>query len=427
MRTFGDVLRDLRKEQGLSLRALGRLVHYSGGYVHQLETGARHPPARTAQVLDRVLGAGGRLADLAAAGVGCPAFPDLPTGAWRNVDAETLADALIGDPPTAESAVRLAHLWLATPAPQVYELASGRRIGMDLVERVERRVHQIRLLDDHIGGRDSLAVATAELSATSELIRQASASEAISRRLLSATAELCQIAGWIAADAGLLPDARRAYLAGVRAGHAAGDPAGAASNLSSLAYATANDGDPVEAVLMARGAVRGADDVATPTVRALLRERLAWAYARSGDIEATARTLAEVDEASAARTSDNDPLWVYWLTAEEIEVMAGRCWTQLRRPLRAVPALEHALAAYRDDLPRESALYLTWLAEALVYGGEVEQAADMTGQALHLADGASHRVEQRIDILRRMLAAHRNVPQVSAFLGAYALGVARRS
>jgi transcriptional regulator with XRE-family HTH domain len=361
--TFGSALRGLRTEREFSLRALGRLTHYSAGYLSQLESGARHAPPDTAAALDEALAAGGRLVDLAAVGGWFPPVPDLAMGTWSRQDADVLADALIDAPPTAETSLHLARMWLATPPPQTYELGAGRRVGAELVDQVEARVHQIRLLDDHLGGRDSLAVATAELAVTAELVREASAPEATMRRLLAATAELCQIAGWISADAGRLPDARRIYLAGVRAGHAAGDSAGAASCLSSLAYAVANNGDPGDAVLMACGAVQGADGAVTPTARALLLERLSWAYARAGDVEATVRTLAEVDEAYAGRSQDDgDPLWVYWLNPEEIEVMAGRCWVQLRRPLRAVPALEHALGVYRQDLERESALYLPgWL------------------------------------------------------------------
>jgi hypothetical protein len=56
--------------------------------------------------------------------------------------------------------------------------------------------------------------------------------------------------------------------------------------------------------------------------------------------------------------------------------MAGRVWTQLRRPLRAVPILQRATASYGEDTGRETALYLTWLAEALLQAREVEQAVD---------------------------------------------------
>src|SRR5215471_15439722 len=58
---FGQRLRALRTERGLSLRALVRLCHYSFGYIQELETGAKMPAPRTAAVLDEALGAEGTL------------------------------------------------------------------------------------------------------------------------------------------------------------------------------------------------------------------------------------------------------------------------------------------------------------------------------------------------------------------------------
>jgi hypothetical protein len=39
----------------------------------------------------------------------------------------------------------------------VYEIRAGRRIGAPTVERIEGRVHQLRLMDDHIGGEGTFA------------------------------------------------------------------------------------------------------------------------------------------------------------------------------------------------------------------------------------------------------------------------------
>jgi len=418
--TVRQALRRMRSARGLSLRDLGNLVNYSRQYIHDLETGRRRIPPDLADALDRALAADGYLVHLAAAqAVGPVAAPmhPLPGGTWRHSDAEALAAVLVAEPPTAENALHLAHEWLVTDPPQRYELHAGRRIGIELVEAVEQRVHQIRLIDDHVGGLDTHVMVTAELATTAALLRDSSYSEATGRRLLAAVGELCQIAGWIASDAGRHGEARRLYLAGARAAHAAGDVPGAASNLSSLAYQIANVGDAREAVLLARSAYRGAERDATATTRALLLERVAWAHARAGEADAAERSLGQVDDAYTDRRPDGDPIWVYWLSPEEVEVMAGRVWTQLRRPLRAVPALEHAIAGYGDDVPRELALYLTWLAESLVYGGEVDRAAEVALRALRLARQArSARAVVRVEDLRRLLEPHRGQAAVDAFL-----------
>ena len=104
---------------------------------------------------------------------------------------------------------------------------------------------------------------------------------------------------------------------------------------------------------------------------------------------------------------------MYWLDESEIAIMAGRVWTQLRRPLRAVPILEHATAGYGDDTGRETALYLTWLAESLLHANEVERAADVTAKAQRLARRAgSVRAVDRVNHIRQQLASFRGSPGV---------------
>ena len=73
----------------------------------------------------------------------------------------------------------------------------------------------------------------------------------------------------------------------------------------------------------------GARRDASATTLALLAERVAWAAACAGGAE---RALSKVEADFDRRRPDDDPEWVYWLDEDDIEVMAGRVWTQLRRP-----------------------------------------------------------------------------------------------
>lgn len=423
--TFPAALRRLRQDRGLSLAELGALVNYSRKTVWSWENNRPAPAPEVVQALDNALRADGHLVQLAAlatlTGEQPPApegdLPTLPGDTWTRGDAEALATALVTQAPTAGNALALAHAWLVIDPPQRFHLAAGRSIDHGLVDELAHRVHQIRLIDDHVGGHDTQALASAELSATADLLRDATYTEDVGRRLLSVVAELAQIAGWVTSDAGQHQRAQQLYLAGAHAAHAAGDTAGAASNLSSLAYQIANVGDPRDAILLARTALRGAEDRAGPPTRALLLERAAWAYARAGEADAAGRTLDQVDDVFEPPRPGEDPLFTYWLNRDEIDVMRGRVWTELRRPLRAVPALERAIAAYGEEVPRETALYLTWLAESLLQGHEVDRAAEVATRAAQLARGAgSDRATQRVSVLRRLLAPHAGQPAVDRFL-----------
>jgi transcriptional regulator with XRE-family HTH domain len=426
--SFGDAVRQLRAVRGrMSLRELARRAVVDPGHLSRIEAGRRPPTRQIAAALDQALAADGALVALAAAEPK-PELRPLAVEAWCRADADTLAASLLCEAPTADNALRLAHEWLVAEPPQLYEMRAGRRTGAATVEQVEQRVHQLRLLDDHVGGLDTYQLVTGELDATLTLLRQAAYSEPVGRRLLVAIGELCQLAGWVTADAGRHREATRLYLTGVRAAHAGGDLPGAANNLSSLAYLVANTADPRHGVLMAASAHRGAQHEASATTRALLMERVAWAHARADEPGGADRALGRVEEAYSARRPADDPAWVYWLTQEEIAIMAGRCWTQLHRPLRAVPVLEHATAGYGDDTARESALYLTWLGEAYLQANEVEQAAQTATRALTLTRmAASDRSTQRVEQLRTLLTPYLGTADVDAFEDAYQAGLDHHS
>ncbi len=62
MEAFGEALRQLRTRRGLSLAELSRLIHYSKGYLSNIENGRKPPTVDVAGRLDDVLG--GSLSDL---------------------------------------------------------------------------------------------------------------------------------------------------------------------------------------------------------------------------------------------------------------------------------------------------------------------------------------------------------------------------
>jgi transcriptional regulator with XRE-family HTH domain len=404
--TFGEAVHRLRVASGMSLRELARRACVDPGHLSRIQAGRRPPTPGIAAVLDQVLAADGALL----AGSASQAVGPLLCDGWGRADSDALAAGLTAETPTADNALRLAHEWLVVDPPQVYEMRAGRHIGAGTVEQIEQRVQQLRILDDHLGGIDTYELVTGELAATLDLLREAAYTEAVGGQLLVAVSELCQVAGWVTSDAGRPAEAARFYLTGVRAAHAGGDQPGAANNLSSLAYQTAN----------IASAARGAEKAATATTRALLQERVAWAHAKAAEHSGADRALGRVDEAFAEREPADDPLWTYWLDAHEVAIMAGRCWTELRRPLRAVPVLEQALARYGPDTARETALYRTWLAEAYLQANEVEQAAATATKALELERSThSARSTARIDYVRALLEPYRGNPDVDAFEEAY--------
>ncbi len=134
---------------------------------------------------------------------------------------------------------------------------SGRRVGESLADALGARVVELRHLDDVVGSAELLPAVRQELADAESLVRNGSYTEPIGRRLLTATGELAQLAGWVASDAGKYADAQRLYLGGVSAAEEASNDSLAAQLFSSLSYQVANVADPHDALLLARTAVKG--------------------------------------------------------------------------------------------------------------------------------------------------------------------------
>lgn len=104
---------------------------------------------------------------------------------------------------TPAVAIRMAHEWLVHDPPQLVEVRTGRRIGERLVRKTEHRVEQLRHMDDFIGGGDLHELVEKELRAAIYLANEATYTQALGRRLLAVVGDLCQVAGWVATDAGM--------------------------------------------------------------------------------------------------------------------------------------------------------------------------------------------------------------------------------
>ncbi len=349
---------------------------------------------------------------------GTPARVQLPDGEWTPESTARLLQELDGAAAevTPALAARLAHEWLIAEPPQVVEIKAGRRIGKDLLGKVERRVIYLHHLDDFLGGGDSYQLVRRELNVTARLLKGAAYTETLGRRLLKAIGELSQVAGWIAVDANEHVAATGHYATGIQAAHAASDPVLAANMVSLLSYMYANTGNPHEAVLLAHTAATGTPRNAPVITRTLLAERVAWAHARAGERRQAERALGEADQTFNAHRPEDAPSWMYWLDRDEIDVMAGRCYTELGQPHRAEPLLRQVLGRYDQRRAREVTLYVSWLAQGYVQAGELDEAAGQASRALLVAAGVnSARGNERVRFLRYLLHPHQDVPAVHEF------------
>ncbi|GGR74293.1 hypothetical protein GCM10010236_31030 [Streptomyces eurythermus] len=149
--------------------------------------------------------------------------------------------------------------------------------------------------------------------------------------------------------------------------------------------------------------------------RALFLDRLAWARTRAAETQPALRALGEAHAALDATDGAPAPSWAYWVNREELEVMDARVFTELRRPLRAVPLLQDVLGRYDATHAREMALYRSWLAVALADANEPERAAEEARRVIEASgDLSSERTADRARTVLRRLQAYEDVPEARA-------------
>ncbi len=291
----------------------------------------------------------------------------------------------------------------------------GRELGHETADYLANRVHSIRLADDVIPGKDMIGPAFRELDAAAQLAKDGTFTEPVGRRLLAAVGELAQIAGWIAYDAGELGRAEQTFRLGLTAAREAGDTVLQGQLAGTLAYQWSNNGREVDGLALAQAALVDAGPGAPPRARALFWDRIAWAHTKMDDARAAMRALGEAEQALASPAGEDEPTWLYWVDAGELKIMEARCFTELRRPLRAVPLLTDTLSRYDATRTREYTLYNSWLAVALVDANEPEHAANVAMRML-IATAAlgSDRITERMRVVLARLDPHRAIPEVAA-------------
>lgn len=430
--------------RGLSIRALAKAIYQDPGLVSKTLHGKKPCGPALARAIDAAIGAEGEFMKAAhreAVAASRPAPPaadgaasqsEAPNGTsrasmnslinrmqWTRDDLSALSlsiDSAISRSDVADIEL-LAHAWLSADSPQLIELNSGRRISDSLISAVEHRVVQLRRVDDYTSSRTSRALVREEISATTRLLSDAILPEVQMRRLLTATAELSQLAALVSADAGFSQEAANYCEGGILAAHAAGNAPLVAHIVSTLGYQMASHGDPREAAILARTAYAGGRREASATAKALLLDRIAWADAKSGDLNSCDRSLGLAEENFANSDPGSEPDWVYWVSKAEIDIMAGRCFTELRQPARAEPLLRNAISGYDSTHVREVSLYRSWLAEDYILLKDIDAATVNAMQVLELGIRAnSARTDERLRHLASLLAHYKGIQDVTEFL-----------
>ncbi|WP_211265592.1 hypothetical protein [Actinacidiphila oryziradicis] len=286
--------------------------------------------------------------DAALLDAGYPASPEAAITAvdrlWRaDLNGyEPLITAEPSEPAWNEASLR----WLVAPEPSFPDTANARgpRVGLADVATVKSTSDMFAQLDDRFGGDHARHSVIQYLSRDVAPLLSGQYTEAVGRVLFSTVAESTLLAGWMSYDSCHHGLAQRYFLQALRLAQDANDRRLAGSILSAMSHQATFLGHYTEAATLARAALMGISDVATPTLRAQFHAMEARALARTGDIRACERALAEAAKALDSRNSDDEPEWISYFDEAELAAEAAHCFRDVNLARQAVAHAENAMS-----------------------------------------------------------------------------------
>jgi len=185
--SFGEAVRRLRTERGISLRGLAKLAPLDVGYLSKIENGHRPGTLAAARAIDAALSASGELVTIA-----------------RAEQARRIQAAVPFDSMRRRTIV---HLGLTAPVMAGVDHAGGQgrsvgRVGGGDVARVRRAVARLHTLDQRHGGDGLWQSAAATARDGQVLLEYGTYTGPIGAQLMRATGRAHICAGWLALDAG---------------------------------------------------------------------------------------------------------------------------------------------------------------------------------------------------------------------------------
>ena len=238
----------------------------------------------------------------------------------------------------------------------------------------------------------------------------------IRREIFGAAAEVAQLLGWSAYDAGRHGAAQRYFMQGLRLASEAEDPVLGGRLLSNLSHQANYLGRYNESLQFARAAQTGAAGRATPTVNAMFLAMEARALASSGESRMCAQVLNRAEQAFAQRDSSKEPAWISYFDALELAGEAAHCFRELGQPHETQMFAAQAIDPV-DTPPRTRAFISMVTAAGAFRAGNLDEALSLANNALGLTGSlqSSRYVRYLTDFHQSLTEKHAHDPAVRQF------------
>jgi len=298
---------------------------------------------------------------------------------------------------TAWSEASLA--WIARP--QDAEPRVPQRVGSGDVIRLRQTRESFALLDNQFGGGHTRRALVTYLREDLPAVLRASATSTTRAELLSAAAEITQLAAWASYDAGHHGLAQRYFVQALGLADAADDTSAGAGILDAMSHQATFLGNFAEAATLARAALVGSPSLDVPILNAHFHLMEARALARTGDAVACDRALSRAVTEYERHSPGDGPDWVQYVDDAEVAAEFAHCQRDLDRSERAIHWARKALADASGGYARSDFFATMVLAQAQLDAGHPEEGTATAlvaldqGETLRSRRGVSYVVELR--------------------------------
>lgn len=278
--------------------------------------------------------------------------------------------------------------------PAYFPPPHSARIGISDVEQLESQTRSLRSVDYQYGGgacRDAVVV---RIYWAQQLLA-AEAPDHVRLRLLSAVADLHNLAGWTSFDSGQVG---AAYHHFDRALDFARHDEDLTTNIVyRRGRVHLHHGAPGDALAyFQRGAM-------APLASSIMHSNEAWAYARQARSEEALRALGKARDSFARADHTHVPDWARFHDETDLTAMIGTVYAELGDTRHAIPALSSAIEAFGPAMARSWTFCLISLASCHLLDGDTDEARNVGMQAVSAAEGL--RSERVWDRLRPLITA----------------------
>ncbi len=442
---FGAQLRHWRTLRTLSQVALGQRTHDSGALISKIEKGERFPSRALTRRLDTALDTGGALeqlwpqveqeratrdvaGDILAVGdesvpgdlgLAWPATPgatvEVVAQLWRAdmdrrsalASAAWVAAAFAG--PTRE--------WLLNRHDEILHDRSSRAVGQHDVDALWEMCDAFAVADYRLGGGYGRSTLLHYVNQVVLPLLKGSYDDTIGRELMAATARLCDLCAFMSFDSGRQGLAQRYYIQALRLAQTSGNRGLGAHILTDMSIQAHYLGDATQALDLADAALRTGLECGSPSTVARCAAHQGSAYALKGDQRACSQSCIVAERALDRAQLADEPAWIRFFTPK---VLTGAMLTMARDLGRYhdVQRLAPGALASPGHMQRRDVLWTTELVGSYLPAegnshSDIDQACHLLSQVIPLLSSlTSARVLERVDSLRRALAAHAERPSV---------------